>query len=121
MSNAAKSFDILTISLNVLHNYFNGLTKLLSGLYLTKFLDRFSKIVLSMQEYLSHACPFVSCRNICFFLFANIQNTRDGSNSVRIVKQSRLALLFRDTKVNVWRRSLNHGCRLTSLEAAEYL
>jgi len=29
MSNAAKNFDILATSLNVLHNYFDSLTKLL--------------------------------------------------------------------------------------------
>jgi len=29
MSNVAKNFDVLAISLNILHNYFNGLTKLL--------------------------------------------------------------------------------------------
>jgi len=34
MSNAAKSFDILVTSLRVLHNYFDGTTKLLSELYL---------------------------------------------------------------------------------------
>jgi len=39
MSNAAKSFDIPAISLSVLHNYFDGLTKLFSNLYLTTFLD----------------------------------------------------------------------------------
>jgi len=35
MSNAAKSFDILAIS--VLHNYFDGLIRLFSDLYLVKF------------------------------------------------------------------------------------
>jgi len=30
MSNAVKSFDILATSLSVIHNYFDGLTKLLS-------------------------------------------------------------------------------------------
>jgi len=41
MSSAAKSFDILAISLNILHNYFDDLTKLFSDLYLylAKFLD----------------------------------------------------------------------------------
>jgi len=33
MSNAAKSFDILTIGLNVLHNYFDSPIKLFSNLY----------------------------------------------------------------------------------------
>jgi len=37
--NVAKNFDILTTRLNVLHNYFDGLIKLFSNLYLTKFLD----------------------------------------------------------------------------------
>jgi len=37
--NAAKNFDILAISLNILYNYFDGLTKLFSDLYLAKFLD----------------------------------------------------------------------------------
>jgi len=30
MSNSVKNFDILAISLNILHNYFDSLTKLLS-------------------------------------------------------------------------------------------
>jgi len=37
MSNAAKNFDILAISLNVLHNYFNSSTKLFLDLYPAKF------------------------------------------------------------------------------------
>jgi len=39
MSNTVKNFNILAISLSVLHNYFDDLTKLFSDLYLTKFLD----------------------------------------------------------------------------------
>jgi len=42
-SNVAKSFDNLAISLSVLHNYFDRLTKLFSDLYLAKFLDTSSK------------------------------------------------------------------------------
>jgi len=42
MSNAAKNFDILATSLDVLHDYF-GLTKLFSYLYLIKFLDTLAK------------------------------------------------------------------------------
>jgi len=56
MSNAAKNFDILAISLNVLHNYFDSSLKLFSNL--VKFLD-FSKIVL-----------FVICK-ICLFEIVN--------------------------------------------------
>jgi len=44
MSNAAKSFDILTSSLSVLHNYFDSPTKLFSDLYLVKFLDTSMKL-----------------------------------------------------------------------------
>jgi len=45
MSSAAKSFDILAISLSILHNYFDDLTKLFSDLYLylAKFLDTLPK------------------------------------------------------------------------------
>jgi len=39
MNNVAKKFDILAISLNVLHSYFDSLTKLFSVLYLIKFLN----------------------------------------------------------------------------------
>jgi len=39
MSDVAKNFDILATNLSVLHNYFDGLTKLFSDLYLAKFLD----------------------------------------------------------------------------------
>ena len=46
MNNASKSFDILAISFNVLHNYFDGPTKFLD-LYLTKFLN-----------ILAQNCPF---------------------------------------------------------------
>jgi len=34
MNNAANNFDILAISLNYLHNYFDSLIKLFSDLYL---------------------------------------------------------------------------------------
>jgi len=34
MNNAAKNFDILATSLSILHNYFDGLTKLFPDLYL---------------------------------------------------------------------------------------
>jgi len=41
MNSAAKSFDILAISLSILHDHFDDLTKLFSDLYLylAKFLD----------------------------------------------------------------------------------
>jgi len=42
--NTAKNFDILTTSLNILYNYFDGLTKLFSELHLvSKFLDTSAK------------------------------------------------------------------------------
>jgi len=44
MSNATKSFDILTTSLGVLYNYFDDLTKLLSTLYLAKFLNALAEL-----------------------------------------------------------------------------
>jgi len=48
MSKTPKSFDILATDLNVLHDYFDDPTKLLSGLYLATFLDTSAK-------------PFFSC------------------------------------------------------------
>jgi len=42
MNNAAKSFDILTISLSVLYNYFDS-PELFSDLFLAKFLDASTK------------------------------------------------------------------------------
>ena len=39
ISNAANSFNILTTSLLVLHNYFDGPIKLFSNLYLVKVLN----------------------------------------------------------------------------------
>jgi len=45
MSNAAKSFNVLTTGLSVLHNYFDGQTKLFSDLYPAKFLDTSAKNV----------------------------------------------------------------------------
>jgi len=50
-SNAAKSFDILAISLSVLHNYFNTLTKLFSDLYLAKVSDTSVKNHLFCVKY----------------------------------------------------------------------
>jgi len=44
INNAVKSFDILLIRLSILHNYFNGLTKLFLNLYLAKFLDTSAKL-----------------------------------------------------------------------------
>jgi len=41
MNDAAKNFDILVTSLGVLHNYFDGLTKLF--LDLAKLLDSLAK------------------------------------------------------------------------------
>jgi len=43
-----KNFDILAISLNVLHNYFDNSIKL-SDLYLAKFLDTLAKSVLPVK------------------------------------------------------------------------
>jgi len=37
MSNAAKNFDTLATSLNVLHNYFDNLIKLILDLYLASY------------------------------------------------------------------------------------
>jgi len=45
---AIKSFDILEISLSVLHNYFDNLTKLFLDLNMAKIFRYFSKIVLFM-------------------------------------------------------------------------
>jgi len=39
MNNVVKSFNILAISLSVLHNHFDSSTKLFSDLNLAKFLD----------------------------------------------------------------------------------
>jgi len=47
MNNAAKNFDILTISLNVLYNYFDNPIKLFSDLYLVKFLNTSAKLFFS--------------------------------------------------------------------------
>jgi len=52
MSNAVKSFDVLATSLHVLHNYFDGLTKLFSDLYLAKFLDISTKSFFSFTIHL---------------------------------------------------------------------
>lgn len=38
-NNNAKSFDTLTISFSILHNYFYRPTKLFSDIYLAKLLD----------------------------------------------------------------------------------
>jgi len=48
ISNAAKNFDILAISLSVLHNYFNGTIKFFSDVYLVKFLNTSVKLFFSL-------------------------------------------------------------------------
>jgi len=48
--NAAKSFNILAISLSVLYNYSDDPTILFSDLYLVKFLDSSAKVVPSEQR-----------------------------------------------------------------------
>jgi len=40
-----NNFEILAISLGILHNYFNSLTKLFSDLYLVKLLDTSIKVL----------------------------------------------------------------------------
>jgi len=58
MSNAAKNFNILATSLNVLYNYFHSSIKLFADLYLAKFL--FQQNVLSV-----YLLNFVSYQLLC--------------------------------------------------------
>jgi len=51
MSNAAKSFDVLVISLSVLRNYFDNPTKLFSDLYLAKFFNTSAKSCFPCRKY----------------------------------------------------------------------
>jgi len=48
--NIAKNFDILVINVSVLHNYFDGSTKLFSDLYLVKFLNTSTKSFFLCRE-----------------------------------------------------------------------
>jgi len=49
MNNVVKNFEqFLTISLSVLYNYFNSVTKLFLNLYLAKLLNILAKIILSV-------------------------------------------------------------------------
>jgi len=54
MSNVEKNFNILATNLSILHNYLSG-PKLFSDLYLAKFLDCLSKIVISVYLFLNHS------------------------------------------------------------------
>jgi len=55
-NNTAKNFDILTTSLNVLYNYFDGLTKLFSDLHLVpKFLDTLAKFFRVKPVFIVHS------------------------------------------------------------------
>jgi len=72
MSNAAKNFDVLAINLNVLHNYFDSAIKLFSDLYLTKFLDKFNKIILFMYESLPNCTGFVDFLHITLRIMITI-------------------------------------------------
>jgi len=52
----AKNFDILITSLNVLYNYFDGLTKLFSDLHLiSKFLDTSAKFFRVRPVFIVHS------------------------------------------------------------------
>jgi len=68
MSNAAKNFDILAIS--VLHNYFNRSTKLFSEPYLAKFLNISAKSFFPYRmkrrnsKHSNSMLPGCLCRNI---------------------------------------------------------
>jgi len=54
ISNDVKSLDILVISLNVLHNYFESSTKLFSdSIYIAKFLDTSAKPIYIILRFLS--------------------------------------------------------------------
>jgi len=65
MSSAVKSFDILSTSLSVLHNYFNGITKLFSDLYLIKFLDILTKSFCVYSLYI-----FLDNKKFCFLFIS---------------------------------------------------
>jgi len=51
MSNAAKNFDILATSLNILYNYFDNPTKLFLNLNLVKFLNTSAKSFFLYTEF----------------------------------------------------------------------
>jgi len=51
MSNAAKNFGILTISLNVLHNYFDGPNKMIFRSISRSIFRYLNKTVLSVEDY----------------------------------------------------------------------
>ena len=55
MSNAVKSFDIVTTSLSDLHNYFNSLTNLFLNTYHSYIFRYFNKIVL----YILHRFMYI--------------------------------------------------------------
>jgi len=58
LNNAAESFDILAISLSVLRNYFDGLTKLFSDLYPAKIWDLSAKLFFPCGTFLIwRQCP----------------------------------------------------------------
>jgi hypothetical protein len=50
VNNAAKSFEILSINLNALLNYFDGLIKLFPNLYLAEVLNKYGKNIFSAQK-----------------------------------------------------------------------
>jgi len=52
MSNVAKNFDILTINLNVLHNYFDSSKNYFFDLHPAKILDLLTKPFFSCKIYL---------------------------------------------------------------------
>jgi len=69
-SNVVKNFNILGISMSVLHNYFNSLTKLFLNLYPAKFLNILAKCSF-------HAAVLQQLCNVlvileCFVLFGII-------------------------------------------------
>jgi len=67
-----KSFDILAISLSVLYNYFDSLTKLFSNLYLSEFLDVAKSFFVYYQVSFFSTC--IQRIHLLFSLFHSAYN-----------------------------------------------
>jgi len=73
ISNAAKNFDILATSLNVLHNFLIVQTNLFSDLYLAKFLDTSAKpfILCAVEREINCIRVAVECGHKNFWNFSD--------------------------------------------------
>jgi len=81
--NVAKTFDFLVISLSILYNYFNDLTKLFSNLFLAEeFLDTLAKSFFPCGNELCYKPKMVLPNEIFRTQLSSNANAKKGNVSL---------------------------------------